>query len=199
MRYVSLFSDIEAATHAWHPLGWHCVAVAEIEPFPSRVLAQHYPNTPNLGDVTAVTEDDIKRLGPVDLLVFGSPCQDLSVAGKRKGLDGERSGLFFTAMRIAGWMREHCGLRWALWENVLGAFSSNEGRDFAAVVDHMAGVAGTEVPPKGWGGRRRRHRQRSTGRMVNSRRAMVRSGATAPSRVRSGRFWKLGRSTAGTS
>lgn len=81
MRYVSLFSGIEAATHAWHPLGWHCVAVAEIEPFPSHVLAHHYPQTPNLGDVTLLTEDDVKRLGPVDVLVFGSPCQDLSVDG----------------------------------------------------------------------------------------------------------------------
>ena len=78
-------------------------------------------------------------------------CQDLSVAGKRKGLDGARSGLFFTAMQIVGWARQWCDCRFALWENVPGAFSSNGGRDFAAVVDAMAGLEGTGVPPKGWG------------------------------------------------
>jgi site-specific DNA-cytosine methylase len=78
-------------------------------------------------------------------------CQDLSVAGKRKGLEGERSGLFFTAINIINWAREWGGCRFALWENVPGAFSSNKGADFAAVVDALAGLEGTEVPPKGWG------------------------------------------------
>ncbi|HEX5790205.1 MAG TPA: DNA cytosine methyltransferase [Luteolibacter sp.] len=151
MRYLSLFSGIEAATVAWKPLGWECVAVAEIEPFPCAVLAHHYPEVPNLGDVSLVTEDQLKALGPIDLVVFGSPCQDLSVAGKRKGLAGERSGLFHIAMRIIGWARANNGLRWALWENVPGAFSSNGGRDFAAVVEAMAGLAGVDVPPGGWG------------------------------------------------
>lgn len=151
MRYLSLFSGIEAATVAWHPLGWECVAVAEIEPFPCAVLAHHYPGVPNLGDVSLVTEDQLKALGQIDMVVFGSPCQDLSVAGKRKGLAGERSGLFHIAMRIIGWARANNGLRWALWENVPGAFSSNSGRDFAAVVEAMAGLAGVDVPPGGWG------------------------------------------------
>lgn len=151
LRYLSLFSGIEAASEAWHPLGWTCVGVSEIEPFPCSLLAQRHPGIPNIGDVTKVTEQDITNLGRIDLIVFGSPCQDLSVAGKRKGLDGARSGLFFTAMRLVGWAREHCGLRFALWENVPGAFSSSEGRDFAAVVDELAGVVGTPVPPKGWG------------------------------------------------
>ncbi|WP_338081318.1 DNA cytosine methyltransferase, partial [Allochromatium vinosum] len=79
--------------------------MAEIEPFPRRVLAHHYPNVPNLGDVTKVTEADIAALGQIDLVVFGSPCQDLSVAGKRKGLAGARSGLFFTAINIIQWAR----------------------------------------------------------------------------------------------
>lgn len=151
MRYLSLFSGIEAATVAWHSLGWECVAVAEIEKFPVRLLQHYYPNVPNLGDVTKVTEDDIRALGRIDLVVFGSPCQDLSVAGKRKGLEGERSGLFFTAINIIHWARKWGGCRFALWENVPGAFSSNKGRDFAAVVDALAGLEGTEVPPKGWG------------------------------------------------
>ena len=127
------------------------MAVAEIEPWPSRALAHHYPDVPNLGDVTKVTEEQIAMLGRIDVVVFGSPCQDLSVAGKRKGLDGARSGLFFTAMQIVGWARQWCDCRFALWENVPGAFSSNAGRDFAAVVDAMAGLEGTGVPPKGWG------------------------------------------------
>lgn len=151
MRYLSLFSGIEACTVAWKPLGWECVGVAEIEPFPRRVLAHHYPNVPNLGDVTKVTEADIAALGQIDLVVFGSPCQDLSVAGKRKGLAGARSGLFFTAINIIQWARLWGGCRFALWENVPGAFSSNKGADFAAVVDALAGLDGTEVPPKGWG------------------------------------------------
>lgn len=151
MRYLSLFSGIEACSVAWAPLGWECVAVAEIEPWPSRALAHHYPDVPNLGDVTKVTEEQIAMLGRIDVVVFGSPCQDLSVAGKRKGLDGARSGLFFTAMQIVGWARQWCDCRFALWENVPGAFSSNAGRDFAAVVDAMAGLEGTGVPPKGWG------------------------------------------------
>lgn len=151
MRYLSLFSGIEAATVAWAPLGWECVAVAEIEPFPCAVLAHHYPDVPNLGDVTAVTAGQIASLGQIDLVVFGSPCQDLSVAGKRRGFEGERSGLFFTAINIIQWAREFCGCRWALWENVPGAFTSNNGRDFAAVVEFLAGVDGIDVPPKGWG------------------------------------------------
>ena len=156
MRYLSLFSGIEAATSAWHQLGWECVGVSEIEGFPCTLLAYRYPNVPNLGDVTKITEEQIAALGRIDAIIFGSPCQDLSVAGKRKGFTDEsgdttRSGLFFTAMQIIGWARKHNGLRFALWENVPGAFSSSKGRDFAAVVDQLAGLEGTESPAKGWG------------------------------------------------
>lgn len=156
MRYLSLFSGIEAATVAWHPLGWECVGVAEIEPFPCAVLAHHYPDVPNLGSVTEITEAQIKALGPIDLVVFGSPCQDLSVAGHRKGLIDEsgnatRSGLFFDAVNILHWAVRNCGCRWGLWENVPGTFSSNKGRDFAAVVEWLAGLDTVDVPPKGWG------------------------------------------------
>ena len=150
MRYLSLFSGIEAASQAWEPLGWECVGFSEIEAFPSRLLAARYPGVKNLGDVTKITEADIAMLGHIDLIVFGSPCQDLSVAGKRKGLEGARSGLFHTAMRIIGWAREWCDLRGALWENVPGAFTSNKGADFAAVVDALAGLECT-APEKGWG------------------------------------------------
>jgi DNA (cytosine-5)-methyltransferase 1 len=150
MRYLSLFSGIEAASVAWEPLGWECAGVAEVDAFASAVLAHRYPSVPNLGDVTKIDAADLAALGRIDLVVFGSPCQDLSVAGKREGLAGERSGLFHVAVDIVRWAREYCGCRWALWENVPGAFSSNKGRDFAAVVGELAGVD-LAVPPKGWG------------------------------------------------
>ena len=152
MRYLSLFSGIEAATVAWRPLGWKCAAVAEIEPFPCAVLAHHYPDVPNLSDVTKLTREAIEALGQIDLVVFGSPCQDLSIVGHRKGLIDAtgtvtRSGLFFAAINIFHWS----GARFALWENVPGAFSSSKGRDFASVVEFMAGLDDVAVPANGWG------------------------------------------------
>lgn len=151
MRYLSLFSGIEAATQAWQPLGWECVAVSEIEPFPCAVLEHHYPNVPNLGDVTKITEQQIKDLGQIDLIVFGSPCQNLSVAGNRKGFEGEQSSLFYAAMEIIKYAKRHCKTRFALWENVPGAFSSNKGADFTEVVKHMAGLDELNTPANGWG------------------------------------------------
>lgn len=150
MRFISLFSGIEAASVAWKQLGWECVAVAEIEKFPCAVLKHHYPKVPNLGDAAKITREMIESLGHVDVVVFGFPCQDLSVAGKRKGLknaDGSttRSGLFFVAERIAQWSKA----RWTIGENVTGLFSSNEGRDFAAVVGELAG-SDYNVPGNGW-------------------------------------------------
>lgn len=151
MRYLSLFSGIEACTVAWKPLGWECVAVAEIEPFPCAVLAHHYPNVPNLGDVTKITEQQIKELGQIDLVVFGSPCQNLSVAGNRKGLQGESSGLFYEAIRLISYARKHCGARFALWENVPGSFSSNKGDDFREVVRELSANRNINTPANGWG------------------------------------------------
>ena len=151
MKYLSLSSGIEACTVAWKPLGWECSAVAEIEPFPCAVLAHHYPNVPNLGDVTKITEQQIKELGQIDLVVFGSPCQNLSVAGNRKGLQGESSGLFYEAIRLIQYARKHCGTRFALWENVLGAFSSNKGDDFREVVRELSANRDINTPENGWG------------------------------------------------
>lgn len=151
MRYLSLFSGIEAATQAWQPLGWECVAVSEIEPFPCAVLEHHYPHVPNLGDVTKITEQQIKDLGQIDLIVFGSPCQNLSVAGNRKGFEGEQSSLFYAAMEIIKYAKRHCKTRFALWENVPGAFSSNKGADFTEVVKYMAGLDELNTPTNGWG------------------------------------------------
>ena len=112
---------------------------SEIEPFPCEVLKTHYPDVPNLGDITKITERQIKKLGAIDLVVFGSPCQDLSTAGKRAGLSGERSGLFKTAIQIIKWARKNNGCRFALWENVPGAFSSNKGEDFSEVLRLLTG------------------------------------------------------------
>ena len=150
IRYLSLFSGIEAATAAWEPLGWQCVAVAEIEPFPCAVLSHHYPDVPNLGDVSGITVALLADLGRIDVVVGGSPCQDLSVAGKRAGLAGERSGLFHEQLRIFHAARTVCGARFLLWENVPGAFSTHGGRDFAVVVGAMAGGE-FHVPEGSWG------------------------------------------------
>jgi DNA (cytosine-5)-methyltransferase 1 len=124
MKYLSLCSGIEAATVAWHPLGWEAVAYSEIERFPSEVLTHHYPNTPNLGDMTKFKE--WTNVSDVDLLVGGTPCQSFSVAGLRKGLDDPRGNLMLTYLAIADKYRP----RWLVWENVPGVLSSNSGKDF---------------------------------------------------------------------
>jgi len=124
MKYLSLCSGIEAATVAWHPLGWEAVAYSEIERFPSEVLAHHYPHTPNLGDMTKFKEWNLGT--NVDLLVGGTPCQSFSVAGLRKGLDDPRGNLMLTYLAIADQYRP----RWLVWENVPGVLSSNGGKDF---------------------------------------------------------------------
>ncbi len=123
MRYLSVCSGIEAATVAWHPLGWTAAAYSEIEKFPSQVLAHHYPDVPNVGDMTKFKE---WNLGSIDLLVGGTPCQSFSVAGLRKGLDDPRGNLMLTFLAIADQHRP----RWLVWENVPGVLSSNAGKDF---------------------------------------------------------------------
>jgi DNA (cytosine-5)-methyltransferase 1 len=131
MRYLSVCSGIEAATVAWHSLGWQPVAFSEIEPFPSAVLAHHYPNVPNLGDMTKFKEWDI---GTIDLLVGGTPCQSFSVAGLRKGLEDPRGNLALV----------YCGIldrfkpKWFVWENVPGVLSSSGGRDFGSFLGAVA-------------------------------------------------------------
>jgi len=139
MRYLSLFSGIEAASLAWQPLGWQPVAFAEIEPFPCAVLAHHYPDIPNLGDVTTITQAQIAELGHIDVVVGGSPCQDFSLAGKRAGISGKRSGLFHELVRIFHAAHTLCGARYLVWENVPGTLSVHAGGDFALVAGTLAG------------------------------------------------------------
>jgi len=125
MKFLSVCSGIEAASMAWTPLGWEAVAFSEIEPFPCSLLAHHYPNTPNWGDMTKFQEwPDVS----IDLLCGGTPCQSFSVAGLRKGLDDPRGNLMLTFGAIAAKYRP----QWLVWENVPGVLSSNGGRDFGS-------------------------------------------------------------------
>lgn len=130
-RYVSIFSGVEAASLAWEPLGWEPVAFSEIEPFPCAVLAEKWPNVPNLGDITKINwKEEID--GAIDLVVGGSPCQSFSVAGKREGLKGA-SGLMFEYIRCVQELRP----RWFLWENVPGALTSENGGAFGQLLSEM--------------------------------------------------------------
>jgi DNA (cytosine-5)-methyltransferase 1 len=123
MKYLSVCSGIEAASVAWKNLGWEPTAFAEVEPFPSAVLAHHYPTVRNRGDMTKFTEWPDES---IDLLVGGTPCQSFSVAGLRQGLKDPRGNLMLTYLAIADRYRP----RWLVWENVPGVLSSNGGRDF---------------------------------------------------------------------
>ena len=127
MKYLSVCSGIEAASVAWHSLCWEPVGFSEIEPFPSAVLAHHYPHVPNFGDMTKFKEWPLDA-GAIDLLVGGTPCQSFSVAGLRQGLKDPRGNLMLTYLAIAARLRP----RWVVWENVPGVLSSNGGRDFGS-------------------------------------------------------------------
>ena len=120
MRYLSVCSGIEAATVAWHPLGWEAAAYSEIEAFPRAVLQHHYPDVPLHGDFTTIGAGDY---GPVDLLVGGTPCQSFSAAGLRKGLDDDRGNLTLQFLKLAQRKRPE----WIVWENVPGVLSDRTG------------------------------------------------------------------------
>ena len=118
---------------------------SEIEPFPVRVTTKRFPHMKHYGDISVLNGAE---LPPVDIITFGSPCQDMSVAGKRSGLDGSRSSLFFEAIRIIKEMRGATDgkyPRYIVWENVPGAFSSNKGQDFRAVLEEVCKVKDAEV------------------------------------------------------
>lgn len=141
LKLGSLFDGSGGFPLAGALFGIEPVWASEIEPFPIRVTKQRLPGMKHLGSVTEVNGAEIE---PVDIITFGSPCQDLSVAGKQAGIhDGERSSLFFEAIRI---IREMRGVsanqypRFAVWENVPGAFSSNKGEDFQAVLQSFCDV-----------------------------------------------------------
>ena len=130
MRYISVFSGIEAASVAWEQLGWEPVAFSEIDAFPSAVLAKRFPNVPNLGDITKVDWSPYR--GAVDVVVGGSPCQSFSIAGKREGLAGA-SGLMWEYIRCV----QEVMPSWFVWENVPGALTVERGRAFAQLLDSL--------------------------------------------------------------
>jgi DNA (cytosine-5)-methyltransferase 1 len=157
VNVLSLFSGVGGIDLGLERAGHRTVAFCEIDPKCREVLAHHWPDVPIHEDVTTFDPEEYR--GRVDLVAGGSPCQDLSVAGRRAGLDGERSGLFWHQCRIA----DAVAARWVLWENVAGALTSNNGADFAAV---LWGLTGTlpDVPDGGW---------RSSGVVVGPKRTAV--------------------------
>jgi DNA (cytosine-5)-methyltransferase 1 len=115
---------------AWHSLGWKPQWFSEIEPFPSAVLQHHYPQTPNLGDMTLIHSNPIFNETTIDVLVGGTPCQSFSVAGLRKGMEDSRGNLALEFCRIA----DKAKPQWIVWENVPGVLSSNGGKDFGSLL-----------------------------------------------------------------
>lgn len=133
MRYGSICSGIEAATVAWHGLGWEPAFFSEIDNFPRAVLQHHYPNVPLHGDFTTINGDEY---GHIDLLVGGTPCQDFSVAGLRAGFAGERGNLTLEFARLVDRMRP----QWIVWENVPGVLSIDGGRAFGSFLGALAEI-----------------------------------------------------------
>lgn len=142
MKYLSICSGIEAASVAWHSLGWSPVGFSEIEPFPSAVLAHHYEAVPNFGDMTQFKEWNIEQ---PNILVGGTPCQAFSVAGLRKGLDDARGNLTLTFCEMA----DHFDPEWVVWENVPGVLSSKDNA-FGCFLGALCGFGDAITSDGGW-------------------------------------------------
>ena len=143
--FGSLFAGVGGFDLGMEQAGWDCQWQVEWEKHCQGVLSRHWPNIPKYWDVQDVNGAE---LTPVDCIIFGSPCQDLSVAGKGGGLEGSRSGLFYEAIRIIKEMRNATANefpKWTIWENVPGALSSNKGNDFAKVLDEMANIGALAI------------------------------------------------------
>lgn len=186
IKLGSLFDGSGGFPLAGALCGAEPVWASEIEPYPIRVTTARFPKMKHLGDITKINGAEIE---PVDVITFGSPCQDLSVAGKRAGIhDGARSGLFFEAVRVVKEMREATNgayPRAIIWENVYGAFSSNKGEDFRAVLNSLCEITGGGVdvprPPKGkWGGFRPYRGRRIQRCMEDVRRSVLGSPPASP-------------------
>lgn len=145
MKYGSVCSGIEAASVAWHDLGWEAQWFCEFDKFPSAVLDYRYPNIPNLGDMTKIGERKEYHERTINLLVGGTPCQSFSIAGLRKGLDDDRGNLALKFGEILAEKRP----RWFIWENVPGVLSSSGGQDFATFLGLVCG-RNIPVPREGW-------------------------------------------------
>jgi DNA (cytosine-5)-methyltransferase 1 len=141
----SLFAGIGGFDIGFEESGWECAWQVEWDKHCQKVLSRRWPNVKKYLDVQKVHGSEIE---PVDVITFGSPCQDLSVAGKRAGLDGDRSSMFFEAIRVIKEMRDATNgeyPRIAVWENVPGALTSNKGKDFATVIDEMANIGALAI------------------------------------------------------
>lgn len=148
MRVASVCSSVGGLDLGLHRAGHETVFLCEFDAWRRTVLARHWPGVPQHHDLKELRASDIP---PCDLFVGGTPCQDLSVAGRRAGLDGERSGLFHAFAQLRLDLHALHGCAWSLWENVAGALSSNDGRDFATVLASHVG-ADVPVPAAGWRG-----------------------------------------------
>ena len=144
MQYLSLFSGIGSESLAWSNLGWNCLAHSEIDKTASSVLSYHYPQIPNLGDVTKVGWEAYE--GRCDLMIGGSPCQSFSVAGERKGLESDYGNLMLEYINAIKTVKP----RFFIWENVVGVLS-NKTNPFGAFLSHFLGGDDPLQPNKRWG------------------------------------------------
>ena len=142
MNVLSLFSGVGGFDLGLENAGMKTIYQCEWDKHANTILERHWPQVPRWGDITTLTAKEILRHGtPPDVVAWGSPCQDLSVAGKRAGLEGERSGLFHEGIRIINELRKETNNEYpkiSIWENVAGALSSNRGADFGVILDEMA-------------------------------------------------------------
>ena len=143
LRYISICSGIEAATVAWKPLGWRAVAYSEIEKFPSKLLAHHYPETPNVGDFTA--HDWTQYRGLIDVVVAGTPCQAFSVAGLGRSLQDPRGNLTLRFIHAVNAIRP----RFVVWENVPGILGKDD-NPFGCFLAGLVGASEAVVFERGW-------------------------------------------------
>lgn len=173
LRFLSLFSGAGGFDLGLHRAGWACVGQCEVDAWRRGILARHWPDVPRWDDVTTLDPEGIE----CDLIAGGFPCQDVSVAGRRKGLAGERTGLFWHAMRIVDAVRP----RFVLLENVPGLLTSNGGRDFGVVLGALAdlgyGVGWRVLDSRYFGVPQRRRRVFILGALPGGRAGAERAGA----------------------
>jgi DNA (cytosine-5)-methyltransferase 1 len=145
LTFGSLFAGIGGFDMGMEQAGWECKFQIENDENCQAVLRRHWAHIPKWGDITDVNGTNLPS---VDCIIFGSPCQDLSTAGKKMGLNGSKSKLFFEAIRIIKEMRKATNgtfPRWAIWENVAGALNSNKGSDFGQVLDSLAEAGAVDI------------------------------------------------------
>lgn len=153
LQYGSVCSGIEAVSLAWKPLGWHPAWFSEIDPFPNAVLAHHYPDVPNLGDMTGIADQILAGTAPApDILVGGTPCQAFSVAGARGGLSDPRGALTLKYTELANAIdqtrqQQHQQPSVIVWENVPGVLS-DKSNAFGCLLGALAGES-RELQPAG--------------------------------------------------